>query len=102
MAINVVEIATVSRIQDYTTLKQNEDNKGFIDQSSIGQQTKDNREHQMRDVPNNEDADFYDRPFDASEKGDNEYQKNDGQKQKKKKRIEQVVVNGYHGFDIKI
>lgn len=102
MAIGVVELASVSRIQDYSTIKQNEDNKGYVDQSAIGQQVLRNQEHQMKEVTGQQNADYYDRPFDASEKGDNEYEKRQMTKKNKKKKVEQIVVNGYHGFDIKI
>ena len=39
MAFGSLEIASIPRTQDYTVMKQNEDNKGTFQQMTLGQQT---------------------------------------------------------------
>ena len=42
MAFGSIELTTISRAQDYSGLKQNEDYKGMYDQSNISQQVQKN------------------------------------------------------------
>ncbi|MBO5335979.1 MAG: hypothetical protein J6A94_02460 [Lachnospiraceae bacterium] len=97
-----LQIATITRTQDFTTIKQNEDNKGFIHQTTIGQEQKKEIEHRMRDVHSSDNADWHNKKFDAKEKGSNEYHGNGGSKKPKQKTTDRVVVKGQQGFDVKI
>ena len=36
MAVGAIQNATIARVQDYSTIKQNEDNKRYMNQVSIG------------------------------------------------------------------
>lgn len=102
MAFGSIDLTTVSRAQDYTIVKQNEDNKGFVDQSVIGQQNQKNTRQRMQEVNQHDNADYHQRGFDAREKGDNEYAGDGGKNRKKQKPHEQVIVNGHKSFDMKV
>lgn len=102
MAFGTIEIATITRTQDYTTIKHNEDNKAFTDQTNIGQQVQKDTEQRIREVHSSDNAQWHNRKFDARDKGSNEYGGDGGSRREKKERKEQVVVNGHRGFDMKI
>lgn len=102
MAFGSIEITTITRTQDYTTLKQNEDNKGLTDQSNIGNQVEKQTQQRTREVHSSDNADWHNKRFDAKEKGRNEYNGDGGRKRKQEEKHEQVIVNGHRGFDIKI
>ena len=102
MAFGSIELTTISRAQDYTTIKHNEDNKGFVDQNNIGQSVQKEQRQRTNQVNSGEETSWHTRKFDAKDKGDNEYAGNGGRKRKKPEKQEQVVVKGHHGFDMKI
>ncbi len=102
MAFSAVELTTISRTQDYTTIKHNEDNKGFTDQSNIGQHVQKETNQRTREVHSSDNSDWHNRKFDAKDKGNNEYNGDGGRRNKREKKEEQVIVNGHRGFDIKI
>ena len=94
MSFGSLEVASIPRTQDYTTMKQNEDNKGAFQQMTLG-------EHAQKQSDN---ADWYTGQYDAKEKGKNEYAGNGG-KHRKKENSEKdgvVVTKQHQGFDIKI
>ncbi len=101
MAFGAFEITTVTRAQDYTTMKHNEDNKAMMDQSNIGQTIRKDVERRPKEVRESDDVGRQNKKFDARDKGDNEYS-GDGGKRRKQETTEQVIVNGHRGFDIKI
>lgn len=102
MAFGSIEITTITRAQDYTTIKHNEDNKGFMDQANIGQQIQKDVEQRPREVRSSDNSDWHNRQFDSREKGNNEYDGDGGRERKREKKKEQVIVNGRKSFDIKI
>ena len=102
MAFGSIEITTITRAQDYTTIKHNEDNKGPTEQMNIGQQVQKETDQKAREVNSSENSDWYNRQFDAKEKSDNEYSGDGGKKRRKKEQKDQVIVNGHRGFDIKV
>lgn len=97
-----LQIATITRAQDYTPIKHNEDNRGIVQQTVLGQEMKKEVEHRTREVHKSDDSDWQNKKFDAKEKGSNEYSGNGGGRRLKKKVQEQVVVKGHSGFDMKI
>ena len=101
MAFGAIELTTISRAQDYSAVKHNEDNKGFVDQTNISQQVEKTAEQRAREVHSSDDAQWHQKNPDAKEKGNNEYQ-GDGGRQRKKEPKEKMVVKGRGGFDIKI
>ena len=103
MAIGPIEMSTIVRAQDFTTIKQNEDQKGFIDQSNLQQQFNKEIKDRPHQVSQQENADFMNRKFDAKEKGDNQYSGEGGKRQKQEKEADgKVIIKGQAGFDIKI
>ena len=88
MAFGSLEIASIPRTQDYSVMKQNEDNKGAFQQMTLGQQSQKQSEKLTKEVHSS----------------DNEYAGNGGDKRRKKKEPEDgVVIQKQHrGFDIKI
>lgn len=101
MAFGSIEITTITRAQDYTTIKHNEDNKSFTDQTNIGQHIQKDIQQQAKEVRSSDNSDWHSRQFDAREKGDNEYS-GDGGRRKKREKKDQVVVKGRQTFDMKI
>lgn len=101
MAFGAIEFTTITRAQDYTTIKHNEDNKGFVDQTNFSQQVQKTTEQSIRQVNRSDDPEWHHNNPDAKEKGNNEYQ-GDGGRYRKQGTKEQVVVKGRGGFDIKI
>lgn len=102
MALGGIEIVTITRTQDYTTIKQNEDNKGMMDQSNIAQHVQKQTDQRTKEVRSSDNADWYNKKPDAKEKGSNEYNGDGGKKRKQDEKHEQVIVNGHRGFDIKV
>lgn len=103
MAFGSLEIASIPRTQDYTVMKQNEDNKGAFQQMTLGQQTQKHTEQLTKEVHSSDNADWYTgQQYDAKEKGNNEYAGNGGKRRKKQPEDGVVVKKEHQGFDIKI
>lgn len=101
MAINPIDIASVTRSQDYSIIKHNEDNKGVEQQSVLVRQNQKDVQQKAREVKRQDQAQWHEKGFDPREKGNNEYH-GDGGKDRKKEKKDQMIVNGHRGFDIKI
>lgn len=101
MAFSAIELTTVSRAQDYSSIKQNEDNKAFVDQSNGQFQVQKNEQRITKEVHSGDNAQWSDKQPDARQKGNGEYC-GDGGKRRRQQPREQVVVKGQKGFDIKI
>lgn len=101
MAFSAIELTTVSRAQDYSSIKQNEDNKAFVDQSNGQLQVQKNEQRITKEVHSGDNAQWSEKQPDARQKGNGEYH-GDGGKRRKQQSREQVVVKGQKGFDIKI
>lgn len=104
MAIGLVEMhGTIARAQDFTTIKQNEDQKSLVDQSNYQQQFNKEINERPHQVTRQENADFMNRKFDAKDKGDNQYSGEGGKRGKKDKEEDgRVIIKGQSKFDIKI
>lgn len=102
MGFGSIEFTAISRSQDYTTIKQNEDNKSLQDQTNIGQQIQKQTQQLTKEVKDSGNSDWYNRQPDAKEKGHNEYAGDGGRKRKKQEQHEKMVVKGRSGFDIKV
>lgn len=101
--ISRVEIqGQVTRAQDFTTIKQNEDNKGMVDQSNFQQQFHQSVESKVRQVRQGDHAENEGKRFDAKEKGNGSYSGDGGRKRKKEENDGKVVMKGHGGFDMKI
>lgn len=101
MAFSSIELTMVSRAQDYSTIKQNEDNKAFVDQSNSQFQVQKNEQRMTKEVHSGDNAQWSEKQPDARQKGNGKYQ-GDGGKRRRQKSVEQMVVKEKKGFDIKI
>lgn len=102
MAMGSLVISTLPRTQDFSTLKQNEDNRGIVNQMNLHEQHVKTVEQHIKQVRHGDNTDLNNEKFDAKEKGKNEYY-SDGVKKKNKKKSEDRVVNkNYQGFDMKV
>ena len=110
MAIGNVELnQAMTRIQDYTTQKHNEDQRGVVQQNQA--QDKFNKElnQDIRQViKTNQDeyqnrTNYQNKKFDAREKGSNQYNGDGGKQRKKDEKSEgRVIPKMTSGFDIRI
>ena len=75
----------ITRAQDYTTIKHNEDAKGMVEQANVGQQMTKQVERQVNRVNKGNQPEYHERKFDAKDKGSNEYHGDGGQARKRKK-----------------
>ncbi|MBR4085072.1 MAG: hypothetical protein IKK33_12415 [Lachnospiraceae bacterium] len=101
MAINPINIVTMARTQDYTSIKQNEDNRAAMMQITTAQQEDKAQKLRAGQVFQKEEVNWQQKKFDAKEKGDNEYG-GDGGKKRSSKQEDKVIKKGQQGFDIKI
>jgi len=102
MSFGAIELTTISRAQDYSPIKQNQDNKPYMDQNNIGQHIQKDIQQRAKEVRSGDNAEWQNRKFDAKDKGSNEYQGDGGQRKPRENPQEQVIVKGHRGFDIKI
>lgn len=96
--------ATVQRAQDVTTVKQNEDNKGMVDQGNFQTQMQKEADNRLKQVHHPEDTQKKEKSTDANSKGGGMYSGDGGRNRKKKdaKETEKVVVKGSSSFDVSI
>lgn len=92
MAIGPLQLnAVVTRTQDFTAIKQNEDNKAMTDQSIFHTQMNKQDEKKASQVEQSEKSEADQRDKDASEKGSNEYTGDGG---KRRKQTEKIPIDG--------
>lgn len=105
MAFGSIEFTTISRAQDYSSIKHNEDNKGLVDQTNFGAQVQKSVEQLVREVKSSDNTQWYNKKPDAKEKGNGKYS-GDGGKNRKKQQPKQtqnrVEAKTGGGFDLKI
>ena len=103
MTISRVEIqGQVTRAQDFTTIKHNEDNKGMVDQSNFQRQFDQSVENKVRLVHQGDRRVNQGKKYDAMEKGYGSYAGDGGRKRKKNQEDGKVVLKNKGGFDMKI
>lgn len=103
MAMGSIELGTIVRSQDYTTIKQNEDNKSVSQQNVLIQDRQKEDTQKTRQVNQSDDAQWQQKKFDARDKGSGSYEGDGGSRRKKEKEPDgKVVLKGPGGFDIKI
>lgn len=104
MAISPIENnAIISRTQDFASIKQNENNKGMIDQNNFQNQFSKEINDHLRQVHDANNSDNYEYRYDAKEKGNNSY--SNKEKKRKKEKKENNTSGGLKNtsnFDIKI
>lgn len=104
MSVGAIQNATIARVQDFSTIKQNEDNKGYINQVNIGQDMEEDNQQKARQVRSGEEADWKNKKQDAREKGSNEYRGDGGRRRKGAAPSEQMVIKERprQSFDMKV
>ena len=105
MTISRVELqGQVTRAQDFTNIKHNEDNKTMVDQSNFQRQFDQSVETRIRQVHQGDKTENEGKRFDAKEKGNGNYAGDGGRKRKKEEGKEdgKVVLKTMGGFDMKI
>lgn len=105
MAINPVTLnGTLSRVQDMTMLKHNEDTKGAVNQNHFQVQFQKEVESSVNRVHHSDDTDMAKNRKDAKDKGDNEYAGDGGRRRRQndEKKDGKVVVRGRSSFDMKV
>lgn len=106
MAIGFVEMqGQITRAQDFTTIKHNEDTKGMVEQSNVGQQMTRQVERQVNRVNKGDQPEYHERKFDAKDKGSNEYHGDGGQGRKDKQEQDadgKVLLKGVGNFDFSL
>jgi len=104
MAVSAIQNATIARVQDYSAIKQNEDNKGYMNQVSIGQDRDEDNQQKARQVRSGEEAEWKNKRQDAREKGSNEYHGDGGKKRRGAAPAQQMVIKDRprQSFDTKI
>lgn len=105
MTISRVELqGQLTRAQDFTSIKHNEDNKGVVDQSNFQHQFNQTVETRVRQVHQGDKTENEGKRFDAKDKGNGHYDGDGGQNRRKEEKDKdgRVVVKGRSSFDIKI
>lgn len=107
MAIGQIEIqGQITRAQDFTTYKHNEDTKGAVEQANVGMQFAKQVEKQVAKVNRGEQPEYQNKKFDAKEKGSNEYNGDGGRRGRKKEEKKEpdgkVILKGMGNFDISL
>lgn len=104
MTISRIELqGQITRTQDFTTIKQNEDNKGMVDQLNYQKVFDQNVETKVRQVRQGDRSENEGKRFDAKEEGNGRYSGDGGKRRKKEEEKDgRVVLKGHGGFDMKI
>lgn len=110
MAIGNVELnQAMTRIQDYTTQKHNEDQRGVLQQTQAQDKFNKDLNQDIRQVVKTNQDEYQNKTghqnkkFDAREKGSNQYTGDGGKHRKKDEKSEgRVIPKVTSGFDIRI
>ena len=105
MTIRPIDMSgMIQRTQDVGTIKQQEDNKPYIDQQNIQQDVKEEEQKLTKSVHHADDSNQPEYRYDAKEKGSNQYQQKKKKKKNQQETAEDKVVEKYStgSIDIKI
>lgn len=107
MAIGPMQLnGIMTRTQDFTSIKQNEDMKPMVDQSVFQNTMQKNIEKKLTQVKESDETDTYQRKQDAKEKGKNEYQGDGGRNRRQGQPgglpDGRVIRKGGAGFDFSV
>ncbi len=104
MAINPIEMnGMVSRSQDLSMLKHNEDNRAVLQQGNVANAVVKKSQEKREQVVNPEKTEYNEYRYDAKEQGNGTYRDNRKDKKKKEKQEDgKVVKKQPGGFDMRI
>lgn len=95
--------ATLSRSQDVTQIKHQEEIKPSVDQSHFQNTFQKEVEHNLRSVTPSEKGEKEETKYDAKEKGQGQqYTKEQEKKKHQEKQTEKEKIKMHQGFDIRI
>ncbi len=94
----------IQRTQDVGIMKQQEDNKSYVDQMNIQQDVKKEEQKLTKEVHHADDSNQPEYRYDAKEKGKNQYQQNRKKKRKRNEKFGDTVIEKHTmgSIDIKI
>ncbi len=104
MAIGSISLqGQVTRAQDFSSIKQNEDNKVVVDQGNFQSHFNKEVKQNMSRVHQSDDTENPNKKYDAKEKGNGQYS-GDGGKHRRKQENEEAVqkLDGRRSFDMRI
>lgn len=107
MGISPLELqGGIARTQDFSMIRQNEDQKAVLDQGHFQQQLDKQLNEKTHQVNQQANADYLNKKFDAKDKGSNSYHGDGGKKKKEsdegKNKNGNVFAKSPHGFDVRI
>lgn len=105
MSIRPVDFnGMIQRTQDVSTLKQNEDNRPVVEQQMIFSEELKKTEEKLHQVTHSQEKENAGYRYDAKEKGNGHYEREEQKKKgRKKQKTDNVFLKGQtSGFDIKI
>ena len=103
MIIRPVEMqGMVQQSQNVSQVKQNEDGRGFVEQSNILVHEQKTSQIKHESVVKHENADRKKENYDAKEKGNGQYFGGSNNKKNKNQEDGKVILKGNKSFDIKI
>lgn len=108
MSISRIEIqGQISRAQDYTAIKHNEDHKGAVDQNNFQNQFHKAVDSKLNQVHQGDNTENFKKRHDAKEKGNGQYAGDGGRHRRhgsenEEDSGERVMLKGFGSFDIKI
>ena len=94
---------SVTRMQDITQIKQNEDMKGMVDQTNFQNTFHKQIDNKLNQVHQSDNAENRQKKFDAKDKGDNESNGDGGKKRRQSEQSDgKVIAKTLRGFDMKV
>ena len=103
MTISRIELqGQITRAQDFTTIKHNEENKGMVDQVNYQRVFDENVETKVLQVRQGDRSENEGKRFDAKDEGNGQYSGDGGQRRKREEKDGKVVLKGHGSFDMKI
>lgn len=95
---------SVSRMQDVSAIKHNEDVKGMVDQTNFQNTFNKEIDSKVNQVHHGDDIENRQQKHDAKEKGKNEYMGDGGRNRKSEKKPQdgRVIPKSRGGFDMKV
>ena len=96
--------ASVSRMQDVSMIKHNEDAKGMVDQTNFQNTFHKEIDSKVNQVHHSDDVEDRRQKHDAKEKGKNQYMGDGGKNRNKDSKPSdgRVIVKSQGGFDMKV
>lgn len=103
MSIRPAEMSgLISRTQDITPIKHNQDNKPMTDQSNFQVHFHKEVDRNTKQVTTADNTENTPGKFDAKEKGNGEYFDQRKNKSKKEEKEQKVIIKGRKGFDVSV